>query len=88
MKLTKPQKDHLLRIIAAHNETNDKGERLPAGWFGSKSEIALEEKGLIRHWEETRPMGGGGVIGLMKVTWKFCEPTEIGWHEGMDLLGK
>lgn len=44
MKLTKPQKDHLLRIIAAQNETNDKGERLPAGWFGSKSEVALRRR--------------------------------------------
>ena len=86
MKLTKPQKNHLLRIVAAHDRKDKNGQMLPAGWFNTMPEQALVEKGLVRHWSEQKPFGGGGAIGLMVVTWNFCEPTDEGWEVAAELL--
>ncbi len=81
IKLPKPQIDHLLRIASSHQKLTEAGEpELPAGWCNSRPEQALVKKGLVRHWEEVRPLGGGGAIGLFKVTWKFCDLTDEGWQ--------
>lgn len=81
-KLTKAQKRHMVRIAAALHEHPD----LPAGWMNSKSEQVLERLGLVRHWTEERPFGGGGAIGAIKIIWNFAELTDEGWVEVSEIL--
>lgn len=84
--LPKSQADHLLRIAAAHINLNEAGDPvLPAGWMNSRSEQALEKKGLIRHWEERRPLGGRGAIGMVSMIWKFADLTDEGWAVAKEL---
>ena len=89
MKLSAAQKAHLIRIGAFEAEHPDMHRQgFSAGWMGSRSEQSLETKGLVRHWTEKRPLGGGGAIGYLSVAWNFCELTDDGWRELADVLGQ
>jgi hypothetical protein len=54
--------------------------------MGTKSEVILETKGLIRHWTERRPFGGAGAIGHITMTVNLCAPTDEGWIAARDIL--
>jgi len=89
MRMPLQHVDHILRIASAHKNLNDAGDPvLPAGWMNTKSEQALVKKGLIHHWKEVRPLGGGGAIGLLKVEWSFCDLTDEGWRICAELTDK
>lgn len=73
MRLTRLQTDNLIRIAAGG------GAGFPhAGWFGSRPERALEDKGLVQHYTHVSRLGGGGSIGALTVRWELAKLTPKG----------
>jgi hypothetical protein len=78
-KLTAAQARRLIEIADICLDPAKRHGFPAAGWGGTRTEKALKEKGLLRHWVEVRPLGGAGAVGLFKAEWQLCEPTHEGW---------